>query len=143
MSVVPEGWVVRPTQKFGTHIGPFYEPADHNPLLCGFASDERHGNKRNVTQGGMIATAFDTGMGNACWNAAGGNPCATVQLNVHYLGAMQLGEFAIVRSEIMRATKTMVFVRGVMTVGDRVVASADGVWKILNWRGEPYRPPAA
>jgi hypothetical protein len=25
-----------------------------------------------------------------------------------------------------------------MTVGGRTVATAEGVWKILEWRGEPY-----
>jgi acyl-coenzyme A thioesterase PaaI-like protein len=137
----PPGWRVRPTQKFGNHVGPFYEPEDGNPHLCGFRTDDRHGNKRGVTQGGMLATAFDVGMGSACWAAAGGNPCATMQLNIHYLGALKLGEFGIVRAEITRATKSVVFVRGTLTAEERLVATADGVWKILNWRGEPWRPP--
>ena len=61
-----------------------------------------------------------------------------MQLNVHYVGAVQLGEFAYVRSELVKVTRSLVFLRGTMTVGDRIVATADGVWKILQWRGEPY-----
>lgn len=146
---VPEGWVRLPTQAFGTHVGPFYRPAEGDMLLCGFVADERHGNKRGVVHGGMLATAFDVALGNASWAAAGQKPSATVQLTVQFVGALQLGEFAIIRTEVVKATRSLVFVRGTMIVGvpgatttdERVVATADGVWKILAWRGEPYVAP--
>ncbi len=137
---VPAGWVVRPTKAFGTHVGPFYKPADGDDTLCGFLADERHGNKRGVVHGGMLATAFDVALGNASWEAAGQKPCATVQLNVHFVGALQLGEFAQMQAEVVRATRSLVFLRGVMTVDGRVIATADGVWKILAWRGEAFVP---
>lgn len=141
---VPDGWERLPTQAFGTHVGPFYRPPGEGRLLCGFLADHRHGNKRGVVHGGMLATAFDVGLGNASWHAAGERPSATVQLTVQYVGALQLGEFAVIQAEIMRTTRSLVFVRGVMTVGDRLVATSDGVWKILAWRGEPFiSPPAA
>ena len=139
---VPEGWVRVPTQAFGMHVGPFYRPADGDTALCGFLADERHGNKRGVVHGGMLATAFDVALGNASWAAAGQRPSATVQLAVQYIGALQLGEFATIRCEVVKATRSLVFVRGTMGVGERVVATADGVWKILAWRGEPFVPPA-
>jgi uncharacterized protein (TIGR00369 family) len=135
---VPAGWVLRPTKEFATHAGPFYAPADGDDTTCGFLAEAKHGNKRGVVHGGMLATAFDVALGNACWRAAEQRPCATVQLNVHYVGAVQLGEFAAVQAEVMKVTRSVVFIRGTMKVGDRLVASADGVWKILAWRGEPF-----
>jgi uncharacterized protein (TIGR00369 family) len=137
---VPEGWVLLPTKAFGTHVGPFYRPASADALVCGFMADERHGNKRGVVHGGMLATAFDVALGNACWDAAGQRPSATVQLNVQFVGALNLGEFATIRSEVIRATRSLVFARAVMTVDDRTVATGEGVWKILTWRGEPFVP---
>ncbi len=139
---VPDGWQKMPTQAFGLHVGPFYAPADGAKLVCGFLADGRHGNKRGVVHGGMLATAFDVGLGNACWGAAGERPCATVQLTIQYAGALQLGEFAVIRAEIVRATRSLVFARAVMSVEDRLVATGEGVWKILVWRGEPYVAPA-
>ena len=56
---------------------------------------------------------------------------ATVQLNVHFVNAMKIGEFAVVRAELVRATRSLVFMRGIMSVGERVIAAGDGVWKIL------------
>ena len=139
---VPEGWERVPTQAFGTLVGPFYRPPGSGRLVSGFIADERHGNKRGVVHGGMLATAFDVALGNACWDAAGEQPSATVQLNLQYVGALQLGEFALIRCEIIRATRSLVFARGVMTTGDQVVATGEGVWKILVWRGAPFVPPA-
>ena len=137
---VPAGWVVRPTKQFATLVGPFHVPPGGDDRHCGFLADERHGNKRGVVHGGMLATAFDVGLGNASWEAAGQKPCATVQLNVHFIGAVKLGDFAEIRAEVMKATRTLIFLRGTMSVGERVVATADGVWKILEWRGEPFVP---
>ena len=137
MNGVPDGWERLPTQAFGSHVGPFWRPAGEGPTQTGFVADERHGNKRGVTHGGMLATAFDVALGNACWAAAEQRPCATIQLAIQYIGALQLGEFAVIHAEITRATSSLVFVRGVMSVGDRTVATAEGIWKILNWRGDP------
>ena len=139
--MIPDGWIVRPARAFGTLVGPFYGPAG-DVSLCGFLADERHGNKRGVVHGGMIATAMDTALGNRSWEAAGQKPCATVQLGIQYAGAMKLGEFATIRSDVVRTTRSLVFVRATMTVGDRMIATADGVWKILNWRGEAFRADA-
>ena len=139
-AIVPPGWVVRPGKAFNAHVGPFYQREGGDALACGFVTDARHGNKRGVTHGGMIATAFDVALGNASWQAADGKPSATVQLNIQFIGALQLNEFAEIAVEIVRATRSLVFIRGVMSVGERTIATADGVWKILAWRGAPYTP---
>ena len=138
---VPDGWEVLKTQAFGTHVGPFYRPIEGDGSTFGFWADERHGNKRGVVHGGMIATAFDVALGNASWAAAKQHPSATVQLTVQYVGALQLGEFGIIRADVVRATRSLVFIRGTMSVEDRIIATADGVWKILAWRGEPFVLP--
>ena len=133
---VPPGWTVRPGKNFNTFVGPFYEPEGGDTMRCGFVTDERHGNKRGVTHGGMIATSFDVALGNAAWSAAEGKRCATIQLTIQYVGALQLHEFAAVTVEVVRATRSLVFLRGVMVANGRTIATADGVWKILTWRGD-------
>lgn len=134
--MVPPGWKVRPGKDFNTFVGPYYEPEAGDTSRCGFVTDERHGNKRGVTHGGMIATSFDVALGNAAWAAASHQRCATIQLTIQYIGALQLHEFAEVSVEVVRATRSLVFLRGVMVAGGRTIATADGVWKILAWREE-------
>jgi acyl-coenzyme A thioesterase PaaI-like protein len=67
----------------------------------------------------------------AVWESAGRKPCTTVQLNTHFIAPARIGDFVESRAEVMRATRTVVFVRGMLVVGDRTIVSADGVWKIL------------
>jgi acyl-coenzyme A thioesterase PaaI-like protein len=131
MGQVPEGWEPQPRTAFDAMAGPFYFPPDDGTNTCGFLAEAKHANTRDLVHGGMITAAFDFGLGVTSRNATEQRPGASVQLNIHFIGSVKLGEFAIVRYEIMRATRSLVFLRGVMTVGDRTVASADGVWKIL------------
>jgi acyl-coenzyme A thioesterase PaaI-like protein len=44
---------------------------------------------------------------------------------------VQIGDFVEAHCEIVRITRSIIFMRGTLMVGDRVVASASGVWKIL------------
>ena len=140
-SLVPPGWKVRAGKNFNTFVGPFYEHDDGDAMHAGFVTDERHGNKRGVTHGGMIATSFDVALGNAAWAAANGERCATVQLTIQYVGALKLHEFAEVTVEVVRATRSLVFLRGVMVANGRMIATADGVWKILKWREDATPAP--
>ncbi len=105
--MAPPGWVVRPGKAFNTYVGPFYQLENGDSLRCGFVTDERHGNKRGVTHGGMLATAFDVALGNASWDAAGQKPCATVQLNIHYVGALNLHEFAEIAIDVVRTNSEL------------------------------------
>jgi acyl-coenzyme A thioesterase PaaI-like protein len=86
---------------------------------------------RGVVHGGVLTTAFDVALGTAGREAAAPHHHATVELSVHFISGMMLGEFAVVRSEVIRATRSLVFLRGVMTVGERVVATGEGIWKTL------------
>ena len=137
MASVPEGWVPQHETTFGTHVGPFYFASTGGAAECGFIADERHGNRRGVVHGGMLATAFDVALGVAGREASGAHQHATIQLNVQFVGGMKIDEFAVIRCEVTRITRSLVFMRGVMRVGDRVIATADGIWKTLQSRLEP------
>ena len=131
MNALPDGWVPRPLTKFDDVIGPFFFLANGPRTQCGLLADERHGNRRGVVHGGVVTSAFDVALGTACRDLSEHDMHATVQLNVHFVNAMKIGEFAVVRAELVRATRSLVFMRGIMSVGERVIAAGDGVWKIL------------
>ena len=59
---------------------------------------------------------------------------ATVQLDVHFVEAGKIGEMLISRPRVVRATRSLIFVTTEVTVDKRVIAMANGVFKIL--RGE-------
>jgi acyl-coenzyme A thioesterase PaaI-like protein len=80
----------------------------------------------------MLATFADTVLGWTVFNAVKPRPAATIQLDMHYVAPVRLGDFVEGRAEIIRVTGSLVFIAGRFSVGSSVVATADGVWKILN-----------
>jgi acyl-coenzyme A thioesterase PaaI-like protein len=57
-----------------------------------------------------------------------------VQLDVHFIDAVQIGEFVECRAKVVRRTRALVFMAAELVVGERVVATANGVWKTLGKR---------
>lgn len=128
------GWKPLPAEDYPALIGPFWarrEPGEVKRWRYGFLAEKRHANIGGVVHGGMLMSFADDMLGMAVWESAGRKPCTTVQLNTHFISPARIGEFVESRAEVMRATRTVVFVRGMLVVGDRTVVSADGVWKIL------------
>jgi uncharacterized protein (TIGR00369 family) len=97
----------------------------------GMLTTKEHANPQGVLHGGILMTFADHGLSMLAWEAAKRAPCTTIQLNTHFLAAVEPGEFVELRAEITRATKGLVFVRGLLAAGDRDVAAIDGIWRIL------------
>ena len=131
---VPEGWEIRTSAAFGSLVGPFWIKREPAGTACGFLADNRHGNRRGVVHGGMLATLADTALGIVVSEQVGGLAIATVQLNIHYADAVRPGEFVAARSEVVRVTRALVFMRARLAVDARTVVMADGIWKVLRPR---------
>jgi len=91
----------------------------------------KHHNRRGVLQGGMLMTFADRTMGMTCWYANGKRPQATVHLDVHFIDAVHVGEFVEAHCKVVRRTRALIFMSADLMVGDRVVGTANGVWKTL------------
>jgi acyl-coenzyme A thioesterase PaaI-like protein len=79
----------------------------------------------------MLMTFADRAMGRTSWYANERQPQATVQLDVHFVDAVRIGDFVEARCTVVRRTRTLVFMSAELVVGERVVATANGVWKTL------------
>lgn len=136
MDVIPHGWEMRHFGQadtgYSTLIGPLLARQDGEHWIYGAQIEERHLNARGVVHGGMIASLADHSLGMVVWEHLGRQPCVTVELNVKFVSAGKLGDLLTVRGEVVRATRSVVFVRGLMLAGERVVAMMDGVWKRLD-----------
>jgi uncharacterized protein (TIGR00369 family) len=126
------GWERAPVKGFLELVGPIWtRRAEDGGVVFGFLAEEKHENRRGVLQGGMMATLLDRAIGVNISQANEGRPQATIQLNIHYLDAVRIGEFVEAHCTIKRRTKTIWFAGATATVGSRPVATADGIWKIL------------
>ncbi len=125
------GWEPYGDEGFIGLVGPFYMRAAGDSYDYAFLAEHKHHNRRGVVQGGMLMTFADRSMGMVCWYANGKVPQATVQLDVHFIDAVKVGEFVEAKCKVVRRTRSLIFMSAELVVGSRVVATANGVWKAL------------
>jgi len=125
-------WQPRLTNDFPHFVGPVLERLEDGRRIFAFQADRRHANDRGVVHGGMLVTFADQAFGELVLDWVGRKLCATIQLNTQFIAAVQIGDFVEGRGEIVRGTRSLVFLRGMLTVGSRTVAAVDGIWKVLH-----------
>jgi len=96
---------------------------------------ESHLNAAGITHGGFIAAIIDAGAGTAAHRSADNNPCVTISLELKFISAVKLGQELIGKTKIQKKTKSLVFLTCELTVGNKIVATSSGVWKILKLTG--------
>lgn len=89
-------------------------------------------NVGGVCHGGASLTLLDTGMGRAAWQAGGCRPCATIQLDSHFVAAAKEGQRIEGIARVLRRTPELAFMEGELWSGGRMTMRASGVWKYLN-----------
>ncbi|MCR0981655.1 PaaI family thioesterase [Roseomonas populi] len=141
MTFNPEaaGWSRRPPVGFSGHTGPYWSRPEGDGWAYGLVVEPHHLNGHGITHGGLLMTMLDNTLGLTAWYATGQRPSVTMQLNTHFVAAAHPGEFLEARGEVVRLAKSVIFLRGQLTVGDRLVAAADGIWKVLAARPGPRR----
>ena len=105
--------------------------AEGEGFALGFQTDPGQNNGNGAVHGGTLATFIDHTLGRVARTAAGGVKVATIQLDLHYLAPGRPGDFVEARGEVVRRTRSVIFVRGTLSVAGRGVLSASGIWKIL------------
>jgi acyl-coenzyme A thioesterase PaaI-like protein len=130
--LIEQGWATKPTTGFNELVGPIWARREGDFWVNGFLVTDKHLNFRRNLHGGMLATFADSVLGRMASNAVKPRPSATIQLEMHYVAPVRVGDFVEGRGEIIRVTGSVVFIAGRFSVGAGVVATANGVWKILN-----------
>ena len=126
------GWIIRDDEPgLCEVVGPFWQHGSGTDLRLGFRVRPEHLNRRGVVHGGMMVTFADQVLGSLALDASEGKQLATIQLDTHFIDAVAEGEFVEGYPRIERKTRSILFMSGRMFVGDRLVATANGVGKVL------------
>jgi acyl-coenzyme A thioesterase PaaI-like protein len=133
--LIADGWrPVRPGA-FINLIGPFYTRLiEGRPQFC-FRVAPKHDNTQGRPHGGMIMSFLDEALG---WTAHMARPDErffTVGFDCQFIGGSMVGDLVVAEAEVVNATKSLIFMRGDLKVGGRIIASASGIWKVLTPRG--------
>ena len=92
---------------------------------------EFHLNKREITHGGFICSLIDAGAGTAVYRTTGEKSCVTVSLDIKFIAPSRKQDELIGNVQILKKTKSMVFVNCTLKKEDQLIASAIGVWKVI------------
>ena len=92
---------------------------------------ENHLNAAGITHGGYLSALIDAGAGTAAHRTAGNSPCVTISLDIKFIGASKVGDEIIGHTKILKKTKTLVFLFCELKCNDKIITTANGIWKIL------------
>lgn len=133
-SLRAEGWESRSGSGFTGHVGPFWFRGEGDDITVGLLIEQRHCNDHIGTlHGGVVMTFADIGLGSGIARVMGEQRfgCVTVSLQTQFVAVARLGEFIYCKPEIVRHAKDLVFMRGLIKTGDKTIANADGIWKLM------------
>ena len=128
--LVDHGWSVNREPGFTAAIGPVWERLEGDHNRYGLLTHAMHVNLNGVVHGGLITVFADFVLAmESRWINQGARQ-ATIQLDVHFADAVQIGEFIEDECSITRATRSLTFVTGRLLAGERIITTANGIWKI-------------
>ncbi len=131
---IPEGFKPR---NFGDGFisanGPLYTRRGERGLVMGFRVEPRHCNPMNICHGGMMATFCDMLLpmsGHRQAKELAGRFLPTISLQVDYLAPSPLGSWVQGEGQVLRVTRSLVFMQGLVTADGQNVARVSGTFKL-------------
>jgi uncharacterized protein (TIGR00369 family) len=131
---IPEGFKPR---RFGDGFiavnGPLYIKKLEAGILLGFRVEQRHCNPMGMLHGGMMATFCDMLLPISAHYLSPELQrrfLPTIHLQVDYLASSKLGAWMQGEAQLLRATRSMVFMQGVVSADGEPVARVSGIFKI-------------
>lgn len=122
-------------------VGPFfYRAHDDGGVICAMRVEARHLNGGGALHGGAMMTFADFALFAFAERIAGSN-VVTLSLAGDYMAPVPIGSRIECRGEVIKRTRTLIFVRGTVRVGTEPVFAFTGLLKIK--RGDTPSPPAA
>ncbi|QLQ13687.1 MAG: PaaI family thioesterase [Brevundimonas sp.] len=123
---------------FDQVVGPFYfriEPDGRR--RCAFRAEAKHMNMGHRMHGGCLMTFADIALFQMAYQEMEGASGVTVQLDSTFVDAVYEGDLVEATGEVVRAGKSLIFSRGQIHVGDRVVMTFSGVIRKFQPRHRP------
>jgi uncharacterized protein (TIGR00369 family) len=129
----PEGYApIEARGGYARHNGPFFRrPSHEGRVEEAFWIRPRHTNGLGILHGGMVSSFLDRLLGTAVGQAAG-RTGVTVQLSVDFLRMARAGEWLQGSAQVTQVAQDLAFAEGRAFVGEREVARATGVFKLMS-----------
>ena len=124
------GWSMYGNDPFEDHAGPFYyRIAEDGRPVCAMRPERKHMNGGGFMHGGALMTFADYCLFVIARDALADSRSVTATFNSEFVGAVPEGALLECVGEVVKAGRSMVFVRGLMTVEGEAVLSFSAVLK--------------
>jgi uncharacterized protein (TIGR00369 family) len=125
------GWSFYPGgDPFEDLAGPFYYRTDDDGrVVCAFRAERKHMNGGGFMHGGCVMTFADFCLFAIARDAIEGSMTVTATFNCELVGTAREGDLVECTGEVVKAGRSMVFVRGLITNDGEMVASFSSVLK--------------
>jgi uncharacterized protein (TIGR00369 family) len=114
---------------YETAIGPFYFREDDGRARCAFEPRREHLNGGGTIHGGCLMSFADFALFAIAHNALAGQHAVTLTFSSEFIGAGGLDGLVEARGEVIRDTRSVTFVRGIVTQAERPLLSFSGTLK--------------
>jgi uncharacterized protein (TIGR00369 family) len=134
ISAPPEGFVAATGRgAFTSHNGPIFHRRAEGKAEQAFYALARHCNGVGLVHGGMLAAFLDGLLARAAGEASGALP-VTMHLSIDYLAMGRAGDWVLGEARVTRLTREIAFAEGRAHVGDKDLARASGVFRLMKPR---------
>ena len=124
------GWTNWPDEPFEHDTaGPFYFRIDDKGPVAAFRAERKHMNGAQVMHGGCLMTFADFALFAIANKEMDGGYGLTVAFTSEFLDGPKVGEWIEARGEVLRAGRSLVFVRGIVTADGRPCLNFSGTLK--------------
>ncbi|MGC3985875.1 MAG: PaaI family thioesterase [Pseudorhodoferax sp.] len=124
------GWKPRELPGFAARFGPLWTRQEAQGWAYGVLAQQEHLNPAGAVHGGALTALLDHALSAIAWQCLDRRPCVTVQLDAQFLNPAAAGDFLVARGQLVQATASLAFLRGQVSVDDRLVVQGSAVMKI-------------
>lgn len=125
------GWLTwgNGADPFETAVGPFYFRVDGAKARCAFQPRRDHLNGGGAIHGGLLMSFADFALFAIAHAALGSAKAVTLTCNSEFVSAGELSALVEAEGEVLRETRTLIFVRGIVTQSSRPLLAFSGTLK--------------
>ena len=130
------GWTIWSGDPFELMAGPFYSRRGADGRwTSAFRAEAKHMNVDGFMHGGCLMTFADYALFSIAADAIAGTVAVTASLNSEFIDGARVGDLVEASGEVIRAGRSMVFARGLISAGGRPLLNFSGIIKKMGPRG--------
>ncbi len=131
-------WKALKAGPFMDRVGPVLKArSPEGQSIYALRADASHCNAIGMVHGGVITSLLDQAMAVEAWNAADRRPVVTLQMDTRFIGTARADEHLTASATLRHATLSTLFADAEVHSGERLIATATAVMKIVARKDKP------